>query len=45
MPYLSEVLAVHGAVLPTGKVLFFAGSGNSIPRFDSPRFGDESEKI
>jgi hypothetical protein len=45
MPYLSEVLAVHGAVLPTGKVLFFAGSGNSLTRFDSPRFGDESQGI
>jgi hypothetical protein len=29
----SEVLAVHAALLPTGKVLFAAGSGNSTVRF------------
>ncbi len=28
LPFDSEVLAVHAAVLPTGKVMFFAGSGN-----------------
>src|SRR4030081_2074707 len=28
LSFSSEVLAVHAAVLPTGKVMFFAGSGN-----------------
>ena len=36
----SQLLAVHGAVLPNGKVLFFAGSGNSGVRFFSPKFGN-----
>jgi hypothetical protein len=40
LPYNSEVLAVHAAVLPKGKVLFFAGSGNSAVRFLSADFGD-----
>ncbi|TMD60142.1 MAG: DUF1929 domain-containing protein [Chloroflexi bacterium] len=40
LPYHSEVLAVHAAVLPTGKVLFFAGSGNSPVRAASPDFGN-----
>lgn len=40
LPYNSQVLAVHAAVLPTGKVLFFAGSGNSAFRFADPHFGD-----
>lgn len=43
LPYLSEVLAVHTATLPGGKVLFFAGSGSSRVRFDSPEFGDEDK--
>ncbi|MFB2974419.1 galactose oxidase-like domain-containing protein [Aerosakkonema sp. BLCC-F183] len=29
LPYNSQVLAVHATVLPTNKVLFFAGSGNN----------------
>ena len=29
LPYFSEVLPVHAALLHTGKVLFFAGSGNN----------------
>lgn len=45
LPYLSEVLAVHGAVLPTGKVLFFAGSGSSKARFQSPDFGDVDKGV
>ena len=36
----SEVLAVHAALLPTGKVLFAAGSGNSPKRFNDPEFGN-----
>jgi len=39
----SDVLAVHTAVLPKGKVLFFAGSGSSRKRFESPDFGDEAK--
>jgi hypothetical protein len=42
LPYLSEVLGVHTATLPGGKVLFFAGSGSSKVRFDDAQFGDES---
>ena len=41
----SEVLAVHAAVLPTGKVLFFAGSGNVKERQESPDFGSINKKI
>lgn len=40
LPYLSEVLPVHAAVLHTGEVLFAAGSGNNGVRFNDPRFGD-----
>ena len=45
LPFLSGVLAVHTGLLPNGKVLFFAGSGSSAVRFDSPLFGDEAEGI
>ena len=45
LPYLSEVLPVHAALLHTGKVLFFAGSGNSAFRVTSPDFGNEARKI
>jgi hypothetical protein len=40
LPYLSEVLPVHAALLHTGKVLFFAGSGNSAFRFNAADFGN-----
>ena len=40
LPYLSQVLPVHAGLLHTGKVLFFAGSGNSFVRSDSPWFGN-----
>ncbi|MGH3869686.1 MAG: galactose oxidase-like domain-containing protein [Pseudonocardiaceae bacterium] len=40
LPFRSEVLAVHAALLPTGKVLFAAGSGNSAVRFADPNFGN-----
>ena len=45
LAFHSGVLAVHAAVLPNGKVLFFAGSGSSATRFDSPRFGEEGQGI
>lgn len=45
LPYLSEVLPVHAAVLHTGKVLFFAGSGNNAVRFASRDFGNVVKKI
>ena len=44
-PFHSDVLAVHTAVLPHGKVLFFAGSGSSRKRFESPLFGDEAHGV
>src|ERR1700730_4503927 len=40
LPFGSEVLAVHAALLPTGKVLFAAGSGNCPTRFNDPGFGN-----
>jgi len=44
LPYLSDVLPVHAASLPKdGKVLFFAGSGNSVVRFDAHDFGDPNK--
>lgn len=45
LPYDSQVLAVHAAVLPHGKVLFFAGSGNNGVRFASPDFGDTTKEF
>ena len=45
LPYFSEVLPVHAALLHTGKVLFFAGSGNNAFRFNSPDFGNEAKGI
>ncbi|MBE0529711.1 MAG: DUF1929 domain-containing protein [Rhodospirillales bacterium] len=45
LPFLSGVLAVHTALLPKGKVLFFAGSGSSAVRFASPLFGNEAQGI
>jgi hypothetical protein len=45
LPYFSEVLPVHAALLHTGKVLFFAGSGNNVFRFDSPDFGNVAKQI
>ena len=44
LPFHSEVLAVHAALLPSGDVLFAAGSGNSLTRFQSPDFGDVAKK-
>lgn len=45
LPFKSGVLAVHAALLPKGKVLFFAGSGSSAVRFASPDFGNEAKGI
>lgn len=45
LPFKSGVLAVHTALLPTGKVLFFAGSGSSAVRFASPDFGNEAKGV
>ncbi len=45
LPYHSGVLAVHAALLPTGKVLFFAGSGSSQVRFHSHDFGDVDKGV
>ncbi len=45
LPFFSEVLPVHAAVLHTGKVLFFAGSGNNAFRFNSPDFGNVAKGI
>lgn len=45
LAFRSGVLAVHAALLPRGKVLFFAGSGSSALRFRSPLFGDEQHGI
>jgi Domain of unknown function (DUF1929) len=44
-PYRSEVLPVHAALLHTGRLLFFAGSGNNAARFGSPDFGNEGKSI
>jgi len=40
LPFNSEVLAIHAAMLRTGRVLFFSGSGNNTVRFADPTFGD-----
>ena len=40
LPFHSEVLAVHAVLLPTGRVLFAAGSGNSAVRFADQNFGN-----
>src|SRR5215470_3930501 len=39
LPFHSQVLPVHVALLPKGKVLFYAGSGSSATRFNAPNFG------
>ncbi|QGF23798.1 galactose oxidase-like domain-containing protein [Raineyella fluvialis] len=40
LPFSSQVLAIHAALLRTGKVLFFAGSGNNQVRDASPDLGN-----
>jgi hypothetical protein len=45
LSFHSGVLAVHAALLPKGKVLFFAGSGSSATRFASPDFGNMGKGV
>src|SRR5881409_3626671 len=45
LPFNSQVLAIHAATLNTGKVLFFAGSGNNTVRAADPRFGNVAKGI
>ncbi len=45
LAYKSEVLPVHAALLPTGKVLFAAGSGNNGVRFNNPDLGNIARQI
>ena len=45
LPFHSGVLAVHAALLPLGKVIFFAGSGSSATRFAAPDFGDVAHNV
>jgi hypothetical protein len=40
LDFNSEVLAIHAAMLHTGRVLFFSGSGNNTARVADPAFGD-----
>lgn len=43
LPFNSEVLAIHAAMLHTGKVLFFSGSGNNTARVAAPDFGNVAD--
>ncbi len=45
LPFLSGVLAIHAALLHTGKVLFFAGTGNNTVRDAAPDFGDVTKDL
>ena len=45
LPYHSGVLAIHAAVLRSGKVMFFAGSGNNQVRVASPDYGNVAKGI
>jgi len=45
LPYHSGVLAIHAAVLRSGKVMFFAGSGNNQVRAASPDYGNVAKGI
>lgn len=45
LPYFSQVLPVHAALLRTGKVMFFAASGNNVFRRLSSDFGAEAKQI
>ncbi|HEX7521554.1 MAG TPA: hypothetical protein VF441_05775, partial [Acidimicrobiia bacterium] len=45
LPFNSEVLAIHAAVLRTGKVLFFSGSGNNVVRDADPNFGNVADQM
>ena len=43
LPFNSQVLAIHAAMLPTGRVLFFSGSGNNTARVADPTFGNVAD--
>jgi hypothetical protein len=43
LPFNSQVLAIHAAMLPTSRVLFFSGSGNNTARVADPTFGDVAD--
>jgi hypothetical protein len=43
LPFNSEVLAIHAALLHTGQVLFFSGSGNNTARVADPTFGNVAD--
>lgn len=45
LTYDSQILPVHTALMHTGKILFFAGSGNSVVRFSSDKFGNVDRGI
>jgi len=45
LPFHSGVLAIHAATLPSGKVMFFAGSGNNQKRVASPDYGNVAKGI
>jgi hypothetical protein len=45
LPYYSQVLAIHAALLRTGHVLFFAGSGNNTVREADPSYGDVNQHM
>ncbi len=45
LPYNSQVLAIHAALLRTGHVLFFAGSGNNTVREADPSYGDVAQDM
>lgn len=45
LPYDSQILPVHAALLHTGKVLFYSGSGNNTVRFSSNLFGNVGQGI
>ena len=45
LSFHSGVLAVHAALLPLGKVVFFAGSGSSATRFAAPEFGNVAQGV
>ena len=44
LPFDSEILPIHAALLHTGRILFFAGSGNNPTRAADPRFGDVTQR-
>lgn len=45
LPFLSGVLAIHAALLHTGKVLIFAGTGNNTVRDAAHDFGDVTRDL